>query len=176
MHDAARAHQFLHLGLAGRAIERQAGQAAEFASKDPSIAAIASQLAAQHYGLQSVAERIEDDPHNRTRFAAIGDFTPEPCGVDQTSLILSVPDKAGAVVSLIEPLARHGVSMKRFESRPARQGAWEYYFYVDVLGHRSTPSGLALRCNGASSAHPATRIPASPKVARNKGRVTETYR
>ena len=112
------------------------GQAAEFASKDSSIAAIASQLAAQHYGLQSVAERIEDDPHNRTRFAAIGDFTPEPCGVDQTSLILSVPDKAGAVVSLIEPLARHGVSMKRFESRPARQGAWEYYFYVDVLGHR----------------------------------------
>jgi chorismate mutase/prephenate dehydratase len=56
--------------------------------------------------------------------------------VDQTSLILSVPDKAGAVVSLIEPLARHGVSMKRFESRPARQGAWEYYFYVDVVGHR----------------------------------------
>ena len=112
------------------------GQAAEMASRDGSIAAIAGQLAAQRYGLQSVAERIEDDPNNRTRFAAIGDFTPEACGLDQTSLILSVPDRAGAVVSLIEPLARHGVSMKRFESRPARQGTWEYFFYIDLVGHR----------------------------------------
>lgn len=119
------------------------GHAAELASKDVSVAAIASQLAAQHYGLQSVAERIEDDPNNRTRFAALGDFHPEACGVDQTSLILSVPDKAGAVVSLIEPLARHGVSMKRFESRPARQGAWEYYFYIDLVGHRKD-SNVAL--------------------------------
>lgn len=119
------------------------GHAAELASKDGSIAAIAGQLAAQHYGLQSVAERIEDDPNNRTRFAAVGEFTPQACGVDQTSLILSVPDKAGAVVSLIEPFARHGVSMKRFESRPARQGAWEYYFYVDLVGHRND-SNVAL--------------------------------
>lgn len=119
------------------------GHAAEMASKDPSIAAIAGQTAAAHYGLQSVAERIEDDPNNRTRFAAIGDFNPDACGVDQTSLILSVPDRAGAMVSLIEPLARHGVSMKRFESRPARQGSWEYYFYVDLVGHRKD-SNVAL--------------------------------
>jgi chorismate mutase/prephenate dehydratase len=63
--------------------------------------------------------------------------------MDQTSLILSVPDKAGAVHSLIEPLARHGVSMKRFESRPARQGTWEYYFYIDILGHQSDASVAA---------------------------------
>lgn len=119
------------------------GHAAEMASKDASIAAIAGQTAAAHYGLQSVAERIEDDPNNRTRFAAIGDFNPDACGVDQTSLILSVPDRAGAMVSLIEPLARHGVSMKRFESRPARQGSWEYYFYVDLVGHRKD-SNVAL--------------------------------
>jgi chorismate mutase/prephenate dehydratase len=55
-------------------------------------------------------------------------------------LILSVPDRAGAVHHLIEPLARHGVSMKRFESRPARQGNWEYYFYIDVIGHQLEPS------------------------------------
>lgn len=113
------------------------GHAAEMASNDGSIAAIAGSLAAEHYQLKMVAERIEDDPNNRTRFAAVGDFTPDACGVDQTSLILSVPDRAGAMVSLIEPLARHGVSMKRFESRPSRQGAWEYYFYVDLVGHRS---------------------------------------
>ena len=54
-------------------------------------------------------------------------------------MILSVPDRAGAVHSLIEPLARHGVSMTRFESRPARTGLWEYLFFVDVAGHRSDP-------------------------------------
>jgi chorismate mutase/prephenate dehydratase len=83
-----------------------------------------------------VAPGIQDDPHNRTRFAVIGQYECAPSGADQTSLILSVPDRAGAVHALIEPLARHGVSMKRFESRPARQGAWEYYFYIDLIGHR----------------------------------------
>ena len=58
-------------------------------------------------------------------------------GKDQTSLVLSVPNKAGAVYNLLAPLAKHGVSMTRFESRPARMGTWEYYFYVDVEGHLS---------------------------------------
>jgi chorismate mutase/prephenate dehydratase len=76
----------------------------------------------------------------------LGAFEPEGCGVDQTSLILSVPDKAGAMLSLIEPLARHGVSMKRFESRPARQlggAAWQYFFFIDLVGHRKD-SNVAL--------------------------------
>jgi chorismate mutase / prephenate dehydratase len=126
------------------------GHAAELAAKDPAVAAIAGQTAAQHYGLSALAERIEDDPSNRTRFAALGNFQPDGCGVDQTSLILSVPDKAGAMLSLIEPLARHGVSMKRFESRPARQlgtgkNGWEYFFYVDLVGHKTDPKvALAL--------------------------------
>lgn len=123
------------------------GEAARMASEDPALAAIAGQTAAQHYGLKTLAERIEDDPSNRTRFAALGNFTPDGCGVDQTSLILSVPDQAGAMLSLIEPMARHGVSMKRFESRPARQKSsadgWEYFFYVDLVGHQ-TDSNLAL--------------------------------
>jgi len=56
-----------------------------------------------------------------------------------------VPDRAGAVHALIEPMARHGVSMKRFESRPARQGGWQYYFYIDLLGHdRDPPVAAAL--------------------------------
>lgn len=117
------------------------GEAAAQAQTTPGLAAIAGQTAGQHYGLRTLAERIEDDPRNRTRFVALGNFKPEACGQDQTSLILSVPDRAGAMLSLIEPLARHGVSMKRFESRPARQGAaWEYLFYVDLVGHQSEPS------------------------------------
>ena len=76
-----------------------------------------------------------------------------PSGADQTSLILSVPDRAGAVHALIEPLARHGVSMKRFESRPARQGTWEYYFYLDLIGHehdaQMAPALAELKRNAA---------------------------
>ena len=64
----------------------------------------------------------------------IGRYRCAPTGNDQTSLILSVADEAGAIHSLIEPLARHGVSMKRFESRPARQSGWEYNFYIDLIG------------------------------------------
>lgn len=122
------------------------GQAAQMAADDASLAAIAGQTAAQHYGLQALAERIEDDPTNRTRFAALGAFEPESCGVDQTSVILSVPDQSGAMLSLIEPLARHQVSMKRFDSRPARdrgQDNWEYLFYIDLVGHK-TDSAVAL--------------------------------
>ncbi len=120
-------------------IERQAvtsnGEAARMASGDPGIAAIASEIAGQEYSLQTVQAHIQDDPHNRTRFAVIGTLRTAPSGKDQTSLVLSVPNKAGAVHNLLAPLAKHGVSMTRFESRPARTGTWEYYFYVDVEGH-----------------------------------------
>jgi chorismate mutase / prephenate dehydratase len=110
-------------------------EGARLASIDASIAGIASERAAQIYPVQVVAAAIQDDPLNRTRFVVLGRYECAPSDADQTSLILSVPDKAGAVHALIEPLARHGVSMKRFESRPARQGSWEYYFYIDLLGH-----------------------------------------
>lgn len=124
-------------------IERQAvssnAEGARLASEDASVAAIASDAAAIRYGLQVAHAHIQDDPHNRTRFVVIGMLAAEPSGCDQTSLILSVPNRAGAVFSLLEPLAKHGVSMTRFESRPAKSGAWEYYFYVDIEGHRSEP-------------------------------------
>ena len=76
---------------------------------------------------------------NRTRFLVVGMQKVLPSGQDQTSLILGVPDRVGALHQLIEPLSRHGVTMKRFESRPARQGGWEYYFYIDLLGHQDDP-------------------------------------
>lgn len=110
-------------------------EAARMASEDSSIAAIAGEIAVQTYNLQVISAHVQDDPHNRTRFAAIGRLRTTPSGKDQTSLVLSVPNKAGAVYNLLAPLAKHGVSMTRFESRPARMGTWEYYFYVDVEGH-----------------------------------------
>ncbi len=111
------------------------GEAARLASLDPQAAAIASTLAATRYGLQVAAANIQDDPNNRTRFGVIGRHVTQASGHDQTSLILSVPNRPGAVYDMLRPLSEHGVSMTRFESRPAKTGQWEYYFYVDIEGH-----------------------------------------
>ncbi|MFZ9406934.1 MAG: prephenate dehydratase [Burkholderiaceae bacterium] len=128
-------------------------EGARLAAIEPHTAGIAGDGALGRYDVQIVAEAIQDDPLNRTRFVVIGNHACGLSGADQTSLILSVPDRAGAVHALIEPLARHGVSMKRFESRPARQGTWEYYFYIDLLGHQDEPHVAAalaeIRSNSA---------------------------
>ena len=120
-------------------LERQSvasnAEAARMAGEDPTVAAIAGQIAGQKFDLQVISAHIQDDPSNRTRFAVVGRLHTTPSGRDQTSLVLAVPNKAGAVYHLLAPLATHGVSMTRFESRPARIGTWEYYFYVDVEGH-----------------------------------------
>ncbi|RJG07816.1 prephenate dehydratase [Noviherbaspirillum cavernae] len=120
-------------------IERQAvasnGEAARIAGDDPTAAAIAGEIAGKKYALGVVQAHVQDDPHNRTRFVVIGRMQPAPSGKDHTSLVLAVPNKAGAVYNMLAPLASHGVSMTRFESRPARMGTWEYYFYVDIEGH-----------------------------------------
>ncbi len=111
-------------------------EAARLAAEDPARAAIAGEAAAAAWGLSVVVSGIQDDPQNQTRFLAIGTADAGPTGRDKTSLILAVPNRAGAVYEMLAPLAAHGVSMTRFESRPARTGQWEYYFYVDLLGHR----------------------------------------
>ncbi|CAN7514126.1 prephenate dehydratase [Massilia sp. LjRoot122] len=123
-----------HPGVERRAVASNA-EAAILASQDPSVAAIASEMAGEQYQLGVVQAHIQDDPHNRTRFAVIGSLETGPSGRDHTSIVLAVPNKAGAVYNLLAPLAKHGVSMTRFESRPARIGTWEYYFYVDIEGH-----------------------------------------
>ncbi|GAA5236494.1 prephenate dehydratase [Verticiella sediminum] len=124
--------------LAREAVSSNA-EAARLAAGDPTIAAIASESTAGTWSLQIVASSIQDDPHNRTRFLAIGHQDTRPSGKDKTSLILAVANRAGAVYEMLTPLAQNGVSMTRFESRPARTGQWEYYFYVDIEGHASDP-------------------------------------
>jgi chorismate mutase / prephenate dehydratase len=110
-------------------------EAARLASLDPAAVALGGENAAARYGLQVIARHIQDDPQNRTRFLVLGRQECAPTGRDKTSLILSVANRAGAVYHMLAPLARHSVSMTRFESRPARTGAWEYHFFVDVEGH-----------------------------------------
>ena len=125
-------------------------EGARLASTDTSIAGIASARAASEYGLHLVAPAIQDDAHNRTRFAIVThpDRHPAPkaSGHDCTSLVVSVLNRPGAVHDMLVPLKMHGVSMSRFESRPARSGQWEYYFYIDLQGHPDESHvGQALR-------------------------------
>ena len=125
-------------------------EGARLAGLDPQLAAIASVRAAAEFGLHVVAPAIQDDAHNRTRFAIVTHPdrhpAPKPSGHDCTSLVVSVRNRPGAVHDLLIPLKEHGVSMTRFESRPARSGQWEYYFYIDIEGHPDEPRvGTALQ-------------------------------
>ena len=120
-------------------IERQSaasnGEAAKMAAENPTVAAVAGEVAGEKYNLQVVHAHIQDDPHNRTRFAVIGKQQPVQSGKDQTSFVLTVKNEPGALYRMLEPLSRYGVSMTRFESRPARTGSWEYNFFIDIEGH-----------------------------------------
>lgn len=108
-------------------------------------AAIASKRAAELFDLYVLAENIEDDPNNTTRFLVLGKQDVAPSGKDKTSLVMATQNKPGAMVDLLEPLAKHGVSMTKFESRPSKQGLWDYVFFVDVEGHMTdTPVKAAL--------------------------------
>jgi chorismate mutase/prephenate dehydratase len=115
-------------------------EAARLAAKEKAAGAIGPKLAAARYGLEVIAADIEDEAANRTRFAVLGGLEPAPSGRDSTSIVMSAPNRPGAVHALLEPFARNRVSMSRLESRPTRVGQWEYYFYVDLEGHRADAS------------------------------------
>lgn len=112
-------------------------EAARLAAEHPDSAAIAGSQAAAHFGLSVCAENIEDDAKNTTRFLVIGNQDVAPSGCDKTSLVMSAANRPGAVHDLLAPLARHGVSMTKLESRPSRSGLWEYVFFLDIEGHQS---------------------------------------
>ena len=114
------------------------GVAAQMAQQDEKIVAIAGKLAQEKYDLVSLANDIQNEKFNRTRFAALGKFEPDGCGTDQTSIIVGVRDQVGAMHKVVESFAKNHVSLRRFESRPARMTrvhAWEYLFYIDLEGH-----------------------------------------
>lgn len=110
-------------------------EAARRAAEEPGTAAIASRLAAEPYSLNLLAERIEDAPHNYTRFWVLGRQIVKPTGDDKTSVLLAIKDEPGTLYSLLLPFAKAGISLTKIESRPSQQKAWEYVFFIDVLGH-----------------------------------------
>jgi chorismate mutase / prephenate dehydratase len=111
-------------------------------------AAIASEVAAEIYGLKVLVPRIEDHEDNTTRFLVLGTGTLPASGADKTTLLVSAAATAesGALFRLLEPLARHKVSMSRIESRPSRKRKWDYVFFIDLDGHASdAPVAAALQ-------------------------------
>lgn len=132
-----------HLPQAERRAVSSNAEGARLAATNPAWAGIASERAASEFGLHMAAHAIQDDVFNRTRFAVICLPStlpvPQATGRDCTSLVVSVPNRPGAVHDMLVPLKKHGVSMTRFESRPARSGQWEYHFFIDLQGHPSEP-------------------------------------
>lgn len=108
---------------------------AEIASHSKYSAAIASNLAAEYYGLNIVASSIEDITDNITRFFIISNKISNKTGNDKTSIMVSIKDKVGALYSLLKPFAKYKVNLTNIESRPSKKKAWDYYFFVDFVGH-----------------------------------------
>jgi chorismate mutase/prephenate dehydratase len=131
-------HEWLNANVphAERIAVASNAEAARRAADELGSAAVAGEMAAEHYGLTILAANIEDEPNNTTRFLILGDYQPKPSGKDKTSIVLSARNRAGAVYEMLTPFATRGVSMTKFESRPSRVALWEYLFFVDIEGHR----------------------------------------
>ncbi len=134
-------HQWLSINLSG--IEFDAVNSTTLASEMASgsdCAAIASRFAAELYGLDVIAENIQDSCGNTTRFLIIGNACSEPTGEDKTSIYFGIKDKVGALHDALNALKDNGINMSKIESRPSGDKAWEYVFFVDFEGHADDPN------------------------------------
>ncbi len=110
-------------------------RAAQVAKNEPNAGAIASALAAEMYGLTILDGNIQDSSENVTRFLVIGRKYPQATGNDKTSVMYAVQDRVGALHDTIASFKKFKINMTKIESRPSKKKAWEYYFFVDFLGH-----------------------------------------
>jgi chorismate mutase/prephenate dehydratase len=102
-------------------------------------AAVASKRAAQIYGLEILAEGIETNPNNYTRFFVISKKKAEPSPKSKTSLVFSTKNLPGALYACLGAFANRDINLTKLESRPSRDKPWEYVFYVDFEGHIDDP-------------------------------------
>lgn len=133
--------RWLHENLPGVELlsASSTARAAELAAKEEGTGAIASDLAADLYGLKILARDIQDMGGNTTRFLVIAQNYGPPTGKDKTSIFFAVKHKVGALYSSLETFKAYNINMTKIESRPSKTKAWEYYFFVDIEGHADDP-------------------------------------
>jgi chorismate mutase/prephenate dehydratase len=107
------------------------------AANEPNAAAIGSQIAAELYGLKVIYENIEDIANNVTRFLVINKEDSRRTGEDKTAILFSTSHKAGALADVLEVFKKFDINLTNIESRPSKKREWEYYFFMDFLGHRT---------------------------------------
>ena len=116
-------------------------RAVQIANETPGTAAVASALAGEMYGVPAVATGIQDKADNITRFLVIGKTSSGPVrnGKNKSSFVISVNDEVGALQRAISPFSARGINLSKIESRPSRKKPWDYYFFIDILGHFEDP-------------------------------------
>jgi chorismate mutase/prephenate dehydratase len=134
---AAQCRQWLEKNLSGVPIldASSTASAAEMASDDTTVGAIASEMAAVLYGLQIAGKKIEDNTSNITRFLVIAPKSLGKTGRDKTSIMFSIKDKVGALYAMLAPFAESGINLNRLDARPSGRKVWDYVFFLDMEGH-----------------------------------------
>ena len=136
-HAVAQCRRWLRANASGVKTEEvlSTSLAAKMAAGDPRLAALGSRLAAEHYGLKILEEKLDSEIINVTRFFVIGTQKPERAAHSKTSLLFGLPNESGALHRALEPIAERKLNMTKLESRPSRREAWEYVFYMEIEGY-----------------------------------------
>lgn len=138
-----------HYSAAERVAVSSNAEAAKRVKSEWHSAAIAGAMAEELYDLKRLAERIEDQPDNSTRFLIIGSTAVEPSGDDKTSIVVATHNQPGALYELLEPFRQFGIDLTRVETRPSSTGTWNYVFFIDFSGHsQDVPVQKALEVIG----------------------------
>ncbi len=114
--------------------------AAQVAASDAPIAAITNVLAAEHHGLEILADDIADHEGNKTRFVVVAPGMPASTGWDKTSLVVYIEaNQPGALLAMLELFAERDLQLTKIESRPTKAELGEYCFFLDIEGHLADP-------------------------------------
>ncbi len=135
-HAVAQCRRWLRANASGVKIEEvlSTSLAAKMAAEDPKLGALGSRLAADHYGLKIMEEKLDSEIINVTRFFVIGTEKPERAAQSKTSLLFGLKNESGALYKALAPIAERELNMTKIESRPSRKVAWEYVFYMEIDG------------------------------------------